>query len=103
MVINLARDRHRRRVREIRALRRVGPAANSELIATDHAFWEVVAELPDRQREVVVLRYVEDLAVSEIADVLDVATGTVKTSLFRARQTLATRLGAEEVRDDDDR
>ena len=59
--------------------------------------------MPERQRTVVALRYIEDLAVADIASLVEVSEGTVKTSLFRARRTLARVLGAEEVHDGDDR
>jgi RNA polymerase sigma-70 factor, ECF subfamily len=49
--------------------------------------------LPRRQREVVVLHYFLDLAVDDIAAQLNVTSGTVKTSLHRARAALATVLG----------
>ena len=37
------------------------------------------------------LHYLDDRPVDEIADLLDVTPGTVKTQLHRARATLATR------------
>jgi RNA polymerase sigma-70 factor (ECF subfamily) len=43
-------------------------------------------------RAVVVLRHQEDLDYEEIAGVMDLPLGTVKTYLFRARRELATRL-----------
>lgn len=49
--------------------------------------------LPRRQREVVVLRYYEDLSVSEIARLLDISAAAVSSSLNRALQTLESRLG----------
>jgi RNA polymerase sigma-70 factor (ECF subfamily) len=58
-----------------------------------------VLELPIRQRAVVVLHYLDDLPVSEVAAVLGCSEGTVKTHLHRARRSLATTLG-EELDDD---
>jgi RNA polymerase sigma-70 factor (ECF subfamily) len=52
-----------------------------------------LAELPRRQREVVVLHYFVDLSIDDIATQLDIASGTVKTSLHRARAALAVALG----------
>jgi len=44
--------------------------------------------LPRRQREVIVLRYVADLALQEVADLLDISTGSVKRHLHRALTAL---------------
>ena len=51
-------------------------------------------ELPKLQRAVVALHYVDDMSVADVADVLGVSAGTVKTSLMRARTTLAPTLAA---------
>jgi RNA polymerase sigma factor (sigma-70 family) len=51
-----------------------------------------VAHLPVIEREAVVLFYVEDLTLAEVADVLDVPEGTVKSRLFRARRLLREQL-----------
>jgi RNA polymerase sigma factor (sigma-70 family) len=60
-----------------------------------------LVDLPRRQREVTVLRYYLGLNLGEIAGALELSEGTVKTSLFRARQALAAALGepAEEAND----
>ncbi len=60
-----------------------------------------LAGLPQRQREVTVLRYYLGLNVAEIADTLELHEGTVKTSLFRARTALAAALG-EAVEEEND-
>ncbi|RUT36462.1 sigma-70 family RNA polymerase sigma factor [Paenibacillus zeisoli] len=53
---------------------------------------EAINQLPDHHRSVVVLRYVQDLSYSEIADCLDLPLNTVKSYLFRARQQLQNLL-----------
>jgi RNA polymerase sigma-70 factor (ECF subfamily) len=53
----------------------------------------VVAELPDEFRAAVVLRDVADLDYAEIARVLDVPVGTVKSRIARGRALLAEQLG----------
>ena len=104
VLINLAIDAQRRRARETLALSRLDPQPTMDPAeATGQAFWAAVRSLPERQRAAVALYYIEDLAITEIADVLGVAPGTVKTSLFMARRSLAVTLGAEEVLDDNDR
>jgi RNA polymerase sigma-70 factor, ECF subfamily len=98
VVINLAIDHARRRHRERRAVARLQPAPAVELRDPVSArFWAAVRALPERQRAAVALYYLDDLSVEGIAEVLQVSTGTIKTSLFKARQSLARTLRAEEV------
>jgi len=47
-----------------------------------------LAELPPRQREVVVLRDVEGLEIAEIAEMLGLAEGNVRVVLHRGRMRL---------------
>ncbi len=58
------------------------------------AIWRAAARLPERQRTVLLLRFVEDLSLLEIADVTGLKLGTVKTHLFRALE--AVRAAVEE-------
>ncbi|HEC10641.1 MAG TPA: RNA polymerase sigma factor, partial [Acidimicrobiales bacterium] len=53
---------------------------------------EAVASLPDEQREVLVLSAWEELPYAEIATVLDIPVGTVRSRLSRARATLRQSL-----------
>ena len=53
-----------------------------------------VQQLSNRQREVVVLYYLEDMTASEVAEVLELNQGTVEVRLSRARRRLAQLLGA---------
>jgi len=54
-----------------------------------------LAQLPDRFREVLVLRNVEDMSYEEIAAVLHCSVGTVKSRIARAREALSQRMKAE--------
>jgi RNA polymerase sigma-70 factor (ECF subfamily) len=55
-----------------------------------------VADLPDLFREAIVLREINDLSYSEIADVVGVPIGTVMSRLARARSLLRRAWMAEE-------
>jgi RNA polymerase sigma-70 factor (sigma-E family) len=46
--------------------------------------WDALGRLPERQRAVVVLRYVLDLSEHRTADVLDCSVGTVKSQASKA-------------------
>jgi RNA polymerase sigma-70 factor, ECF subfamily len=101
VALNLARSQMRRWRSERRARDRLGPLrddlSNAPAASGDaHAVREALAALPRRQREVTVLRYYLGLDVREIAEHLDIAEGTVKAMLFRARRSLATALGDED-------
>jgi len=97
VALNVARSRARR----IRIQRRLWPRL------VQHATWNPVgdveamdlraalAALPRRQLEATVLHYYLGSPVREIAEVLGVSEGTVKTALSRARASLARYLGDE--------
>jgi RNA polymerase sigma-70 factor, ECF subfamily len=53
-----------------------------------------VASLPDDERDVLVLFAWEDLSYEEIADVLDIPIGTVRSRLHRARSRLRRTIGS---------
>jgi RNA polymerase sigma-70 factor (ECF subfamily) len=56
------------------------------------AIWRVAAKLSERQRTVLLLRFVEDLDLLEIAEVTGLQLGTVKTHLFRALEAVRKAL-----------
>jgi RNA polymerase sigma-70 factor, ECF subfamily len=58
----------------------------------DEEVLAAVDALPDEFRETVVLSDLEGLAYAEVADVLGVPVGTVKSRLYRGRRLLQTRL-----------
>ena len=79
-----------------RALRRLGVSSEQiEIEAvpaeTEH-IWVEVRRLPKRQRQVVALRYVGQLTMVEIGEVLGCSKETVNTHLRRANKSLALRL-----------
>lgn len=73
---------------------RPGPDRTEQHAERD-ALWRHVRSLPARQRAVLVLRFYEDLSEAQIAELLDISTGTVKSQTARALKTLRKRLEAE--------
>jgi RNA polymerase sigma-70 factor (ECF subfamily) len=54
-----------------------------------------LATLPPRQRQAVVLHYLADASIAEIAVITGTAEGTIKSWLHRARITLAGALAVD--------
>lgn len=94
---NRARSHWRRRAAEARALLRLQGRRSLpvELPVSSADFWSAVRSLPRTQAIVAALHYFDDRSVADIAAVLDISEGTVKTHLSRARRTLAMKLRAE--------
>jgi RNA polymerase sigma-70 factor (ECF subfamily) len=57
------------------------------------AVWSVVHALPQQQKAVFLLRFVEEMSLDEIAQSLGLSTGTVKAHLFRGLSRVKARLG----------
>ena len=71
---------------------RPGPDQALEQGELEEALHRAIGELPEERRIVVVLRDVEGLAYEEIAEVLDLPLGTVRSRLHRARLDLKEKL-----------
>lgn len=101
VVINKSVSSVRSHLARLRAVARLGSPGSTELppvsAETDH-LWTEVRRLPRRQRQVVALRFVGQLTLVEIGDVLGCSKETVSTHLRRAAATLAERVPAEEHR-----
>lgn len=63
---------------------------------------QALAALPGRQREVVVLRFLEGFDTGETAEILGCREGTVKAHLHRATQRLRHLLGTQVQKEKDD-
>jgi RNA polymerase sigma-70 factor (sigma-E family) len=56
--------------------------------------WPLVCALPVRQRAVIVLRYYEELTEPEVAELLGISVGTVKSQAHRALAALRARVAS---------
>jgi RNA polymerase sigma-70 factor (ECF subfamily) len=90
-------SRHRRRDVARRALSKVVPVAAPAADTDDQLdLGRALAQLPIAHRAVVLMHYVDDLPVDEVARRLRIPAGTVKSRLSRARAALAPMLTDEE-------
>src|SRR6478609_1067633 len=99
VAMNHVRDRWRRERRE--------PQWGTELdtttvdpsggVATAVSVRDAITTLPERQREAVVLRYLADLPLADVAEAMGCAVGTVKATLHQALRSLRV-----ELEEDDD-
>lgn len=72
-----------------------GPLEKVVRRSEQHIVREVLNKLPAHQREVLVLVFYHQLTEAEIAEVLDIAVGTVKSRLHRGKETLRRVLQSE--------
>jgi RNA polymerase sigma-70 factor (ECF subfamily) len=90
-VVNAARRERSERLRTPLPVADLGADASQPLTGNDR-ITHAIAELPDRQRLVLFLRYYADLDYRTIGYVLGIETGTVSATLHAAHQTLRRSL-----------
>lgn len=94
---NVARRRAKRAATERRLLlllSRVEPATQPPADA-DGDLWQVMRQLPARQRQVIALRYIAGLTDAQIAEILRIKRGTVSATLHTAHTHLRELLTSE--------
>ena len=98
VVREMRRDVQRRedenRVRQIASKPQVERSPDVDATKSEHAslLRAGLDELPDRQREAIVLRFFEDMSVEETAAAMSCAQGTVKATVHQALRTLRNKL-----------
>src|SRR4029077_16841894 len=71
------------------------PGPSEALVSeeTRRRIWAAFRELPRRQQEVFVLRYIDDQSTPDVAQTLGLSAGSVKRHLFRAVRHMRRTLG----------
>lgn len=90
-VLNACRSKVRRLILERRHAKTAVPTAKQP--GPDHELRKALLCLPMRQRQCVALRFYDDMTVDQIAELLDISAGSVKTHLHRGLQKLREELG----------
>jgi RNA polymerase sigma-70 factor (ECF subfamily) len=97
VLLNACRSRWRRRRTEARFWDRARrgerstPAPSPEVMV----FWGLVRELPTRPRVAVTLHFAGERTLAEIASILGVPEGTVRSDIARARVVITAELGGQ--------
>jgi RNA polymerase sigma factor (sigma-70 family) len=102
VAMNQLRDRWRRSDRHhlVQAKGSEDAADNTGGIATRLSVRQLIATLPPRQRQAIVLRYLADLQVGDVAEAMGCALGTAKATIHQALQNLRVEL--DDTEEDDD-
>ncbi len=96
LALDHRRGERRRLAREAFAVQGEAQATHrDEAAAGERAarLWRAIDQLPEKLRVVVVLAAIEEHGVKDVAILLDVPDGTVKSRLFEARKKLQELLG----------
>ena len=94
IAINASRDAQRAETRRTRREQRSATPVPHPAHAVDHddSVLGLLEQLPDRQRAVAALFYLDELSTIEIGELLDIAEGTVRFHLSQARTRLREEL-----------
>jgi RNA polymerase sigma-70 factor (ECF subfamily) len=97
----VANERRRDRRRPVAPLEHASGLASSDDVLESaaareagSAAWQAVARLPEDRRRAVVLRFVDEMSTSEIAEILGRSEGAVRVLLHRALRSVAADLAA---------
>nr|WP_263323847.1 RNA polymerase sigma factor SigW [Neobacillus sp. Marseille-Q6967] len=68
------------------------PEKELESLELQETVQKEISKLPEKYRSVIVLKYIEELSLNEISEILDLPLGTVKTRIHRGREALRQQL-----------
>lgn len=101
VALNLAHSHYRRKAIERRSLELLSRRPRHDPQPhTDVESFELLKKLPHRQKAALLLHYYLDMTVPEVAQVMQIPDGTVKTLIHRATRALSTDRGVAEVRNE---
>ena len=73
---------------------KAGPAEGLQDASRAQALQTALSELPERQRQAIVLRHMEELGNPEIAEIMGISIEAVESLTARGKRALAARLSA---------
>jgi RNA polymerase sigma-70 factor (ECF subfamily) len=68
------------------------PEEELESLELHETVQKEILKLPDKYRSAIILKYMEELSLNEISEILDLPLGTVKTRIHRGREALRQQL-----------
>lgn len=68
------------------------PEEKLEHIELQESIQEEIMRLPEKYRSVIILKYIEELSLKEMSEILDLPIGTIKTRIHRGREALRKQL-----------
>ena len=68
------------------------PEDEIETMELQQTIQKEILKLPDKYRTVIVLKYIDELSLIEISEILEIPIGTVKTRIHRGREALRKQL-----------
>ncbi|WP_050613685.1 RNA polymerase sigma factor SigW [Bacillus testis] len=68
------------------------PEEEVESLELQDTIQKEILKLPEKYRTVIVLKYIEELSLKEISEILDLPIGTIKTRIHRGREALRKQL-----------
>ena len=92
VVTNIVRDEWRRQATQRSLVDKLARRLPDQPADSESSTYDLIARLPSRLRTVVVLTYVVDLPLAEVAETLGLPLGTVKRRLHEARGLLRLAL-----------
>ena len=68
------------------------PSVLNRILATEsqERLWRAINSLPEKEREVILLKDIENLRYADISDLLEIPEGTVMSRLYHARKKLSS-------------